>query len=185
MQILRSPRIRLPHLRKKLFILHFFIHSRRPQRRARTPRPIRAPRRRNSRTPERRLPQRRRPAPTPHKWRPRHRRPDRYLLPLSSHILPPLGLRAQPLLPLLPRLAIIPLLYRRVLECPPFKLVTTVCVEEFFPGLVAAGLHARQLGGLEGVHGDAADEGDVNAKAAVDAGAVEAHEDAEFGGGLP
>lgn len=57
-------------------------------------------------------------------------------------------------------------------------------VEEFLERLVAAGSHAREFGALEGVHGDAADERNVNAETAVDAGAGEAHEDAEFGRGL-
>jgi len=57
-------------------------------------------------------------------------------------------------------------------------------VEEVFKGSIAAERHALDFGVLEGVHGHAADEGNVHAEGAVDAGAGEAEEDAEFGGGL-
>jgi len=56
-----------------------------------------------------------------------------------------------------------------------------VAVEEVLKGLIAAGGHAREFGALEGIHGYAADEGDVYTETAVHAGAGEAHEDAEFG----
>lgn len=56
--------------------------------------------------------------------------------------------------------------------------------EEGLPRVVAAEVHALDFGVLEGVHGDGADEGDVHAQAAVGAGAVEADEGAELGGGL-
>jgi hypothetical protein len=59
-----------------------------------------------------------------------------------------------------------------------------VCVEEVYEGLVAAGRHAREFGALEGVHGDAADKGNVDAETAMHAGAGETHEDAELGRSL-
>ena len=59
-----------------------------------------------------------------------------------------------------------------------------MCVKEGLPGLVPAGRHARQFSALECIHGYAADEGDVHAETAMDARAIQAHEDAEFGRGL-
>jgi len=59
-----------------------------------------------------------------------------------------------------------------------------MCVEEVLEGLVAAGSHAHEFRALEGVHGDAADEGDVHTETAVHARAGEAHEDTELGRGL-
>jgi hypothetical protein len=49
------------------------------------------------------------------------------------------------------------------------------------PWLVSARLHARELGRFEGVHGDGAHEGDVDAESTMHAGAGQAHEDAELG----
>lgn len=58
--------------------------------------------------------------------------------------------------------------------------------EEGVEGVVAAGvgLHFPEVGVGPGVHGDGADEAEVDAEAAVLAGAVEAHEDA-IGDGSP
>ena len=57
--------------------------------------------------------------------------------------------------------------------------------EEGIEGGVAAGvgLHFGEVGVGPGVHGDGADEAEVDAEAAVLAGAVEAHEDAVGDGG--
>lgn len=55
-----------------------------------------------------------------------------------------------------------------------------MCVKELFPGLVASVLHALDLSEFEGVHGYAADKGDVDSKAAMDAGAIETYERSEF-----
>jgi hypothetical protein len=56
-------------------------------------------------------------------------------------------------------------------------------VEKVLEWLVAASGHARKLRSLEGIHCNAADEGDVDTKTAVHAGAGQAHEDAELGRG--
>ena len=55
---------------------------------------------------------------------------------------------------------------------------------ELFPRVIAAEFHALYFGRFEGVHGYAAHKGDVHAEAAVGAGAGEADEGGEFGGGL-
>ena len=57
-------------------------------------------------------------------------------------------------------------------------------VVEGLPGLVAACGHEAEFERLERVHGDAADEGDVHAEAAVQPRALQTDEYAEFGGGL-
>lgn len=53
----------------------------------------------------------------------------------------------------------------------------SVSGEEGVEGVVAAGLHFLELDLGPGVHGDGPDEADVDAEAAVLAGALEAHED--------
>jgi hypothetical protein len=75
-------------------------------------------------------------------------------------------------------------LYATRFECAVVFCVGGVRVKEFLEGLVAAGGHARELGALEGVHGYAADEGDMDAETTVDARARKTHEYAEFGRGL-
>jgi len=103
---------------------------------------------------------------------------------LPGNVLPPLDLGRQPLLVLLTDLPLVALLDRGVLERAPLGERDGMRVEESLPGFVATVFHALDLRALEGVHGDGADEGDVYAQAAVGAGAVEADEDTEFGGGL-
>ena len=56
-------------------------------------------------------------------------------------------------------------------------------IEEVLKRLVAAGGHTRELRSLEGIHCNAADEGDVDTETAVHTGAGQAHEDAELGRG--
>jgi hypothetical protein len=46
-----------------------------------------------------------------------------------------------------------------------------VVVKELFPGLVAAQRHALDFLEFEGIHGDGADKGDVDAEGAMRAGA--------------
>lgn len=97
------------------------------------------------------------------------------------HVFPALDLAAQPLLPLLADLAAVSLRDGRVLPGNAHHLGGVVRFEEVLPALVTAQSHSFDLAGFEGVHGDAADEGDVDAEAAVDASAGEADEDAELG----
>lgn len=54
-------------------------------------------------------------------------------------------------------------------------------VKEFLPIVVPAQAHTLELDLLEGVHRDGANEGDVDAEAAVYARAAEADEDAKLG----
>jgi hypothetical protein len=56
-----------------------------------------------------------------------------------------------------------------------------VLFEKLPPPLVAAESHSLNLACFKGVHGDAAHKGDVDAEAAMHAGAGEANEDAKLG----
>lgn len=108
-----------------------------------------------------------------------------HLIPLlPRNVLPPLNLGAQPCFPLIPDLALIPFFNGRLFKRAALGDTLGVGVEKVLPRLVPAVFHALDFVDFEGVHGYAADEGDVHAEAAVDAGAVEADEGAEFGGGL-
>lgn len=104
-------------------------------------------------------------------------------LALAWHVLPPLDLGTQPLLPLLAGVAAVPLRNSCVVPAEAAQLRVGVGVEEGLPVVVAAVAHALDLGLLEGVHGDRAHKGDVYAQAAVDAGAGQANEYAKFRGG--
>ena len=103
---------------------------------------------------------------------------------LRRHVVPPFDFGREALLPFLAGVAVVALADCGVLEGRAGELDGGVVVEEVAPRLVAALGHAQEFGRLEGIHGYAADEGDVHAEAAVDAGAGEADENAEFRGGL-
>lgn len=103
-----------------------------------------------------------------------------FLLPLSHYEFFAVHLTAQALLILLPDEAGIP--PRNRLLLPGYRLLVgaRVLSPEPLPPGIAAQAHPFGLGGLEGVHGHAPDEGDVHAQGAVAAGALEADEDAEL-----
>lgn len=90
---------------------------------------------------------------------------------LAGDVLAALDLAGQPFLPLLADLSAIPLGNGRVVPGDAPHLGVLVLLKELSPALVAAKAHALDLARLEGVHGNAPDEGDVHAQAAVDAGA--------------
>jgi hypothetical protein len=86
--------------------------------------------------------------------------------------------------PLFAGFAVVALCDGAALKVARDHFVGGVFVEEGLVGRVAAERHATDFGEFECVHGYGADEGDVYAERAVDAGAGEAEEDAEFGRGL-
>jgi hypothetical protein len=102
-------------------------------------------------------------------------------LDLSQDKFAALNLAAQPLLPLLADLTAVPLGNRRIVPRDPSHLRVLVLLEELPPARIATEAHPLDLARLEGVHGDAAHKGNVDAEAAMHAGAGEADEDSEFG----
>lgn len=81
---------------------------------------------------------------------------------LARNVFSSFGFRSQSLFPLLANFALVSLFYGGIFECATFGLRDGMGIEEILPRLVATVLHAENLGSLEGVHGDGADEGDVN-----------------------
>jgi hypothetical protein len=103
---------------------------------------------------------------------------------LSRHIFPPFHLGSDSCLPLLAHLPFVPFLDGRVFKSLAFGYRESMRVEELLPGLIPAVFHALYFNRFEGVHGYTSDERDVDAEAAMDAGAIETDECAEFWGSL-
>ena len=82
---------------------------------------------------------------------------------MTGDVFPAFDLGREPLFPFLADFALVTLFDGGVFECAAFGLCDGVGVEEGLPGFVATVFHAENLGGLEGVHGDGADEGNVDA----------------------
>lgn len=102
--------------------------------------------------------------------------------------LPPVDPAAQPLFVLLASVAAVSIPHhphRLPVPALPWlpPLLPAFALPEFLPVGVPAELHSTDFGGLERVHLYGAYEGDVHAQTAVQAGACEADEGAEFGGG--
>lgn len=110
------------------------------------------------------------------------------LLNRHARKLPSVDLAPQPLFVLLPLVATVPVPHQRhrgavpPLPRPPPLLPAAPALPEFFPAVVPAQFHPADLGGLERVHLYGPHKGDVHSQTAVQAGAREADEGAEFGG---